>query len=104
MPDSYFSLTDEDQRIILDTGAAVFGRASYVLEVVAHKQVFFNASYANYDDCLEGKLRLLPDDDDLAGLARDYAKMNQAGMFYASPPSFDDLKQSIADLEELINS
>ena len=73
-------------------------------EVVAHKQVFFNASYANYDDCLEGKLRLLPDDDDLAGLARDYAKMNQAGMFYASPPSFDDLKQSIADLEELINS
>lgn len=72
-------------------------------EVVAHKRVFFNAGYANYEDCISGKFRLLPDQSDLDGLERDYTKMTQAGMIYGEAPDFKQLKQNLEYLEELLN-
>ena len=47
--------------------AAVADRA-LLANVVKHKKVFYNASYANYDACLTGQLRLIPEDAALAAL------------------------------------
>jgi hypothetical protein len=45
--------------------SAINNRALFE-NVVEHKKVFYNARYANYDDCLAGSLKLLPDDKTIA--------------------------------------
>jgi Lon protease-like protein len=68
--------------------AAVSDRA-LLANVVKHKKVFYNASYANYDACLTGQLRLIPEDVALAALRDDFQRMIGAGMFIGEPPAFD---------------
>jgi len=72
-------------------------------EVVRHKKVFFHTSYADYDACLDGRLKLLPETDSVRGLRADYEKMMGAGMMYSTPPSFDEIVESIGNLENRIN-
>ena len=73
-------------------------------DVIRHKKVFFNASYANYDECLQGRLRLLPEAEGLSSLKVDYHKMISAGMIYGSPLSFDEIINTIRETEKLINT
>jgi hypothetical protein len=68
--------------------AAVADRA-LLADVVKHKKVFYNASYANYEACLAGQLRLIPEDAALAALREDFQRMIGAGMFIGEPPAFD---------------
>ncbi len=63
-------------------GMAALANRAMLVDVIKHKKVFYNASYARYDDCLSGGLRLVPDEEDLAGLEADYKAMAGAGMFY----------------------
>ena len=72
-------------------------------DVIRHKKIFFNAGYANYDCCLKGELKLIPDRDMLKSLATDYDKMVSAGMMYESPPSFDEVIEGLEQLEGEIN-
>ena len=72
-------------------------------EVVRHKKVFFNASYANYDHCLHGSLRLVPDDDQLANLESDYNAMRAAGIVSPGAPSFEALFEELRILEAQVN-
>ncbi len=72
--------------------------------VVEHKKAFFNASYANYDECLTGRFRLIPTASYLENLKQDFSKMIEAGMFYEASPSFDEIKVSLENLEILINT
>jgi hypothetical protein len=37
-------------------------------EVVRHKKVFFHTSYTDYDACLDGRMKLLPETNTLKGL------------------------------------
>ena len=64
-------------------------------DVVRHKTVFFNASYAHYDRCLDGGLRLVPDDDQLTGLRSDYDAMRRARIVGADAPEFEALIDQI---------
>lgn len=73
-------------------------------DVIKHKKVFYNASYANYDDCLTGKLRLVPDKAIISALLNDFDKMVRSGMFAKSPPSFDDILHKLQELETIMNS
>lgn len=73
-------------------------------DVVRHKKVFFHTGYANYDECLDGRLKLLPETDTLEGLRGDYEKMVGAGMMYSTPPDFEEIVDSIRDLESRVNS
>lgn len=73
-------------------------------DVVRHKKVFFHTGYANYDECLDGRLKLLPETDTLEGLRGDYEKMVGAGMMYSTPPDFEAIVDSIRDLESRVNS
>jgi hypothetical protein len=82
--------------------AAVADRA-LLANVVKHKMVFYNASYANYDACLTGQLRLIPEDAALAALRDDFLRMIAAGMFIGEPPSFDAIVDRLRALEAAIN-
>jgi hypothetical protein len=72
-------------------------------DVIRHKKVFFNASYANYDACLAGDLKLLPADETISGLQIDYENMVNAGMMYQQPPDFSQIIESIKKIERDIN-
>ena len=82
--------------------AAVADRA-LLANVVKHKKVFYNASYANYDACLTGQLRLIPEDAALAALRDDFQRMIGAGMFIGEPPVFDAIVDRLRALETTIN-
>ncbi len=84
-------------------GQAAVADRNLLVDVVKHKKVFFNASYANYDACLAGKLRLIPGDSALAALRDDFQRMIDAGMFIGAPPGFDAIVERLRALEKLIN-
>ncbi|MGD9153020.1 MAG: nucleotidyl transferase AbiEii/AbiGii toxin family protein [Gammaproteobacteria bacterium] len=86
-----------------DIGKQALSSINILKSVVWHKKAFFNASYANYDDCLSGKFRLIPDDANQVNLAQDFNSMIQAEMFYESPPGFDEMMRSLQELETVLN-
>ena len=69
--------------------------------VVAHKQAFFASGWTRYETAVPGTFRLLPDAQRLDALARDYASMRE--MFFAAPPPWNDVVQSLEALERKIN-
>jgi len=87
-----------------DSGKNAVNNRGLLEEVVAHKKVFFNMGYANYDECLKGNLKLLPTDQSIDGLEQDYNEMVRSGMMYQKPPSFDEIINAIKELEEKINT
>ena len=62
------------------------------------------ASYAHYDACLAGKLRLIPGGDDLLGLESDYNSMRTVGILKDDAPDFETLIEQIQVLEEKVNN
>jgi hypothetical protein len=84
-------------------GKCALSQRNLLEEVVRHKTVFFNASYAHYHLCLEKGLILMPQEPLLSNLRKDYTAMNTAGMFDSTPPSFDTLLDEIQLLQEQIN-
>lgn len=86
------------------SGRAAIGNRELFEDVVRHKQVFFKAGYANYGACLERQIRLLPQGDALDELRVDYTKMIEAGLMYQTPPAFEEIVESIAELERGINA
>jgi hypothetical protein len=73
-------------------------------DVVKHKNIFFRASYSNYEACLSGGLLLIPKADLLEALRVDYEKMISGGMFDGEPPTFDSIIARLAKLENEINA
>lgn len=69
-----------------------------------HKKVFFNGANYNYDACLQGAFCLVPNDQDIIELERDYKAMVDNGMFFVKPPSFREIIDELRKLEELINA
>lgn len=84
-------------------GQAAVADHALLADVVKHKKVFYNASYANYDACLAGQLRLIPEDAALAALRDDFQGMIGAGMFIGEPPAFDAIVDRLRALETTIN-
>lgn len=72
-------------------------------EVVKVKKAFYDSSYAKYDNCLNGKLQLIPNDQYLTLLKKDFDKMLEEKMFYYGPPHFDSIIQKVGQLEKEIN-
>jgi len=86
-----------------DHGQAAIEDRALLADVVKHKKVFYNASYANYDACLVGQLKLIPEDTVLAALRDDFHRMIGAGMFIGEPPTFDAIVDRLRELEAMIN-
>lgn len=72
-------------------------------DVIKYKKLFYNASYANYNDCLASSLKLIPGSAFIAALEKDFQQMVEAGMFYGTP-SFDQIISDNRELETLINT
>jgi hypothetical protein len=86
-----------------DHGQVAIEDRALLADVVKHKKVFYNASYANYDACLTGQLRLIPEDAVLTALRDDFQRMIGAGMFIGEPPAFDTFVERLRALETAIN-
>lgn len=84
-------------------GRAAVAERNLLADVVRHKKAFYNSGYANYDACLVGQLRLVPQEAMLVALREDYRHMIDAGMFIGEPPAFDDIIGRLGDLENTIN-
>ncbi len=82
-----------------DVGRAALSDRRLLEDVVRHKKVFFHASYANYDQCLDGRMRLVPEDDELPHLRSDYNAMRAAAIITDDAPGFDTLMGKVRDLE-----
>lgn len=72
-------------------------------EVIRVKKIFYNSSFSKYDDCLNGKMRLLPKDKDLELLKGDFNKMLNNKMFYGEQPDFNLIISEIEKLESILN-
>jgi len=70
--------------------------------VVAHKQVFFPAAWAEIETAVPGTFRLLPQRERAAEIARDYASMRE--MFFREPMSWAEILEVLGELEKRINS
>jgi hypothetical protein len=73
-------------------------------DVVKHKNIFFRTSYANFEACLSGGLRLIPGKALQDALQLDYEKMIADGMFEGEPPSFEFIVRRLKALEGEINA
>ena len=69
--------------------------------VVGWKQLFFGSAWASYETARPGSFCLLPSDERLPALRRDFTAMRV--MYLAEPPSFDAALAILADLERRLN-
>jgi hypothetical protein len=74
---------------------------SLLAQVVRHKETFYPSGWAHYELARPGSLRLVPTDQRLAALERDYRNMGV--MIFGDPPAFDSIIETLAALEQQIN-
>ncbi len=77
-------------------------RIDLLERVVEHKKIFYKLNRAHYDEVLEGSIHLIPNETQRVELKRDFDKMRD--MFFGEIPSFDEILETIAKLENDINS
>lgn len=70
-------------------------------KVVKFKTKFYRDNWANYDECLQNNLKLVPPDYRLKELEKDYTKMRE--MFYGEIPTFSEILKQLKIIENLIN-
>lgn len=73
-------------------------------DVVRFKKVFYDSSYANYDECLSKELKIIPSEEMLTTLRLDYKNMIRESMFQVEPPAFDEIIERLRVLEADINA
>ena len=70
-------------------------------QVVRHKETFYPSGWAHYELARQGTLRLVPREERLAALERDYRNMGV--MIFGEPPAFNTIMETLAALEQEIN-
>jgi hypothetical protein len=70
-------------------------------QVVRHKETFYPSGWARYDLARQGSLRLMPREERLAALERDYRNMGV--MIFGEPPAFEHILRTLAALEQEMN-
>ena len=71
-------------------------------KVVEFKEKFYRDNWAKYDECLNGKLRLVPQQFRIKEIEKDYIQMQD--MFYDEIPSFSEIIKQLEVIENLINT
>jgi hypothetical protein len=84
------------------TGDLALGRDDLRARVVAHKQVFFPATWANYETAVPGTFKLIPPAARLDALSTDYRAMQD--MFFRPQPTWDELIATLRALESRLNA
>jgi hypothetical protein len=69
--------------------------------VTIHKDLFYHSGWAHYNFAKSGSFHLLPPQERLSALRKDYRDM--ATMFFGDPPGFEDILERLSILEKRIN-
>lgn len=86
-----------------DIGKQAATNRDLLTEVVKIKKIFYNSGFAKYDDCLNGGLRLVPNNDYIALLKNDFNDMVENKMFYGEQPDFNHIIEQLVCLETKLN-
>lgn len=70
-------------------------------KVVKFKTKFYRDNWANYNECLQSNLKLVPPDYRLKELEKDYVQMQE--MFYGKIPTLSEILEQLITVEKLIN-
>jgi hypothetical protein len=70
--------------------------------VVAFKIRFYPSGWSHYETAVPGTLKLIPSEHVLKTLKNDYVGMQN--MFFGAYPPFDEMMQTLKDLEDEINN
>lgn len=76
-------------------------QANLLKDVVEFKQKFYPRTWAKYDECLIGKLKLTPPDYRVSGLSADYKQMRT--MIFGDYPEFNEILSILHKLEDEVN-
>lgn len=87
----------------LEIGKRAIEQRELLVAVVRLKKIFYDSGHARYDECLNGKFRLVPNESSQAILQDDFERMLDAGMFIEAPPSFNSILDRLRELEATIN-
>lgn len=69
--------------------------------VVDFKKKFYHCPWAKYDEVIEGKCKLIPDEAALKIFSEDYDEMKN--MFYGQYPSFGEIIDVLSEFENRLN-
>lgn len=72
-------------------------------DVVRLKNIFFNASYAHYDQCLQGNFLLLPNAEGMQQLETDYHQMLEANYLNDTAITFKQIIAATEQTQDVIN-
>ena len=75
----------------------------FIEEIIEHRKYYSRLKRFNYDTLKRGSIRIIPSDDILKALERDYEIM-EAEMIYGNPPTFEEIIQAMKILQDEINS
>ncbi len=81
-------------------GSQALENRELLKDVVLHKTAFFNSNYANYDQCINGNFLLIPTENELRELKKDFDKMQGSGMFPEEPLEFNEIIETLRALEQ----
>ena len=84
-----------------DVKEKAFNRKELLEQDVRFKLKFYYAKNASYETAKIGSLRLVPDVAAIKDLSTDYEHMKD--MIYGEKPPFEEIMNSIANLESEIN-
>ena len=84
-----------------DVRDEALGDTDLLHRVCIHKDQFYHCGWAKYLEARRGTFRLLPRDERLSDLRRDYQSMQV--MFFGEALTFDEVLGCLADLERQIN-
>lgn len=80
------------------------GNEQAMLDVVEMKKQRWAEAGVDYDAVLSGALKLIPDTDRLAEIAKDHEAAIVGGMFYSDPDDFCEILGRIQEHQDKINS
>lgn len=72
-------------------------------QVVRNKSLLFQNTKASYETAVPGSLRLLPAQEQLVALKKDYKEMIDEGMFMGDTLDFETIMSTLAELEQRVN-
>lgn len=84
-----------------DIGRPALARQDLLARVVTHKRLFFASAWASYETARPGSFHLVPREDRLPTLRKDYAEMR--AMIFGMYPSWEEVVEGLRVLEQQIN-
>jgi hypothetical protein len=83
-------------------GQAALRDPDLLRAVARHKSVFFARAWAKFEEAVPGTLRLVPPDDRMDELERDYQKMREEMIFGNAPP-LSHIIEVLGEIERQVN-